>query len=84
MQLMTADGRVSAYGLACGYVERVTLGATQLSLWCEHGVYHVRAHEFGGHGRLFWDSFRLLGAARKRFDVAANMIQLSGSLAYVS
>lgn len=77
MDLMTVDGRVSAYGLACGYIERATLSETQLSLWCEHGVYHVRAHDFGGHGRLFWDSFRLLSAARKRFDMAANMILLT-------
>lgn len=72
-------GLVSAYGFACGYVEQAEIGETRIRLWQEHGSYHVRAHEhgFGGHGRLFWDSFSTLSEARKRFARAAGMIRLS-------
>ena len=77
--LMTKAGFVSAYGLACGYVEQAVIGETRIRLWAEGGCYHVRAHEsgFGGHGRLFWDSFELLADARTRFATAAGMIRLS-------
>lgn len=75
--IKTSAGLVSAYGFACGYCERAKFGETEVSLWREHGVYHVRAHNFGYHGRLFWDSFRLLSDARKRFMSAGRSI-LSG------
>lgn len=40
--------RLSAYQLACGYVEawrfvRATEEPIELRLWKEHGTYHVRA-----------------------------------------
>ncbi len=78
-ELRTANGRISAYGFACGYVEQAKIGDIRIRLWINHGCYHVRAHEhgFGGRGRLFWDSFRTLGAARKRFRTACGMIGFS-------
>ena len=78
-EIKTAGGRVSAYGFACGYGEQAEIGNVSVRLWSEHSTYHVRAHEsgFGGRGRIFWDSFRTLGAARKRFATAANMLQLT-------
>lgn len=78
-EIRTARGLVSAYGFACGYVERAIIGEISVSLWHENGCYHVRAHEsgFGGRGGLFWDSFRMLGEARKRFATAAGMLRLS-------
>lgn len=78
--LKTKGGLVSAYGFGCGYSERAKFGETEITLWCEHGTYHVRAHNFGIHGRLFWDSFRLLAAARKRFNSGARAILLGETL----
>lgn len=75
-------GRLTAYALGCGSVMQVKIGlkpaasshclpyCTQVRLWREHCIYHVRAHEFNGRGRLFWDSFHTLKEARKRFSAA--------------
>ncbi len=76
-ELRTSNGRVSAYGFACGYIEQAKIKTISLRLWSENGCYHVRAHDFETHGRLFWDSFRLLSGARKRFTVAAGMLHLT-------
>jgi hypothetical protein len=59
---------LSAYNLACGYVQRFEQGSFRVSLWKEHGVYHVRAHEFDGRGRIAWDVFETLTDARKSFQ----------------
>ncbi len=57
--------------LACGYVQREYLyDDATVSLWMEHGVYHVRAHDFETHTRLFWDAFPTLTEARKRYALA--------------
>ena len=61
-------GRLTAYALACGYVESKDLGAVHLSLWSEHGVFHVRAHNRGEGRRVFWESFRTLTDARRHYD----------------
>jgi hypothetical protein len=43
----------------------VALHGAQLTLWNEGGpCYHVRAHDFDGPGRLFWESFDRLCDAR--------------------
>src|ERR1700759_403472 len=61
--------RLTAYEFACGYVQHAERGmqhdpenlaptaGVSLTLWKEHGTFHVRAHDFGKHERLFWDSF---------------------------
>lgn len=67
-ELRTKSGHVSAYGFACGYVESVYHGRVNVTLWQEHGVYHVRAHDHGERRRVFWESFRLLSDARRHFD----------------
>ena len=59
---------LSAYNLACGYVQRFERGNFTVSLWKEHGVYHVRAHEFDGRGRIAWEVFSTLKPARKAFQ----------------
>lgn len=67
MKFYDTKGRLTAYALACGYIERKHNGSVQTTLWAEHGVYHVRAHDFEAHSRVFWDSFERLGEARERF-----------------
>jgi hypothetical protein len=58
---------LSAYALACGYVQRVEIGDYRVSLYREHGVYHVRAYNFEQSKRIAWDVFHTLGEARKAF-----------------
>lgn len=72
-ELKTKGGLVSAYGFACGYIERKQLGTVSVSLWSESGIYHVRAH-CAHHGRRFWESFRTLGAARKHYNHARALL----------
>lgn len=63
MKTNRRDGTLSAYGLACGYVERVN-GATLVR---EHGIYHVRGWVMGTHGQPVraWQCFERLVNARK-------------------
>ncbi len=77
-KFLTKRGLISAYGLACGYIERKRLGTVSVSLWSEHGVYHVRAH-CSHHGRRFWESFRTLSAARKHYNHARALLVAKAS-----
>jgi hypothetical protein len=65
-RFQNANGDVSLYGFACGHIQRKEENNIRLDLWKE-GVWHVRAHEFDGRGRLFWESFDTLTQARKFF-----------------
>ncbi len=68
--LKRKDGKLTAYGFACGYMEyREFNDGHSIRLWQEHGVYHVRMHH-KYNGRIFWDSFRTLTEARKRYQKA--------------
>lgn len=67
--------QVSAYYLACGYVQRREpkhWPGIQVTLWRELGTYHVRAHDFRQHAHIFWYSFATLKDARKLFAAAVN------------
>lgn len=62
--LRTKANEVSAYGFACGYSEsRDTEHGYSVTLWREHGTYHVRIHD----RRIAWESFSTLAAARRFF-----------------
>jgi hypothetical protein len=62
-------GRLTPYAFACGYVEQKDLNGVQITLWNEGGpCYHVRAHDFNTHERVFWESFPRLSDARRLFD----------------
>jgi hypothetical protein len=77
------DGRLTAYALACGDVEQYEIGdrhvwtlenpqlsGRQVTLWEEHGVYHVRHHDFERFGRISWSTHTKLSAARRYYDAA--------------
>lgn len=64
----TVRGRLTSYALACGYTESRYIGDVRVSLLHEHGVYHVRAHDYGAGKRKFWEAFNKVGEARKCFD----------------
>lgn len=76
--LRTKRGRLAAYALACGYIERHTCpvkgsrAVREVQLWREPAcdVYHVRAHCFAKAKRLFWHSFKTVTEARTCFDKA--------------
>lgn len=65
----TKSGRLTPYALACGYIEQKDIDGVQVTLWNEGGpCYHVRAHNFKTHERIFWESFTRLSDARRLFD----------------
>lgn len=70
----TKTGRLTAYALACGYIEQFEANEKRVTLWAEHGSLHVRAHDFANNKRVFWDCPETLTQARKRFDVAKRAI----------
>lgn len=70
-QFYNADGSLTRYGLACGYIDREVKGDNSLELWFEHNCYHVRQHN-QVVGRVFWATFdsNQLAQARKRYNQA--------------
>jgi hypothetical protein len=64
-----ADGSLTAYALACGYLEQKEEKGIQVTLWHEGACYHVRGHDHNKNNRLFWDSFENndLKGARKHY-----------------
>jgi hypothetical protein len=59
---------LSDYELSCGYVESAMRNKVQVKLWKEHGVYHIRAHDFNSHARIDWKVYPELKQARACFD----------------
>jgi hypothetical protein len=55
----TKAGKLTRYAFLCGYVEK----KGELSLWMQHGVYHVNG--FAPDGKRLWESFDTLTPARK-------------------
>lgn len=65
MELKTKQGKLTAYGFACGYVER----SGPFTLLMEHGVYHVKG--YGVNGRVY-RSYRTLTQARRGLRTIRN------------
>jgi hypothetical protein len=69
--LKTKRGRLTAYGLACGYIESKSVGDVGTTLHREHGVYHVRQFDRRPEASVFrtlWRSFSKLREARACFN----------------
>ena len=65
MDILTKSGSISAYGFACGYVERKANGTTGLwkKMYKEHNVFHVRSNVKD----VEWKSFDTLKDAKKAY-----------------
>ena len=63
---------LTLYALSCGYVqeaESVINGRKiRVTLWMEHGAFHVRAHDFTVEGRLDWVVENSLADARHHYN----------------
>jgi hypothetical protein len=74
--------RLTRYEFVCGYIQQAesanctVSSGRQLTLWMEHGTFHVRAHDFGKHERLFWDVFDTMTEANKRYFQAKRELAL--------
>jgi hypothetical protein len=67
MEFYTKNGYLTSYGLSCGYIEKYIKDDKQITLWKEHGVYHVRAHDFNTGLRIAWHTTYSLTEARKLY-----------------
>jgi hypothetical protein len=73
---MMAKTQLSAYNLACGDIEQKTpRPEIVVTLWREHGCYHVRAHNFNTKTRLLWFVTPRLKEARSYFNTAIRHIK---------
>lgn len=63
------NGKITPYGLACGYVEQYEGATYGVRLWQE-GCYHVRVHHTSGYVGYIqdsWESFGTLTEARRAY-----------------
>ena len=60
LSLKTKSGKLTAYGLSCGYIEKDRV--TDLAIWHQSGCYHVGGWFNDKHYR---ESFKTLSAARR-------------------
>ena len=64
----TKSDRLTAYALACGYVEEHETNNKRVTLYAEFSLYAVRGYDFNTGTRLFWENFERLVDARKFYD----------------
>lgn len=74
----TKSGRLTLYGLSCGYIEQTILGMHRVRLWREHNCLHVKAFDHGEKLTLAHERFTRLTAARDYFDAIVNALRVSG------
>ena len=66
MNLHTKRGKLSSYGLSCGYIERYTTKDVRIQLSKENNCYHVKASNKTHEGKWQgWQSYDTLTEARK-------------------
>jgi len=67
MEIYRKDGNLSAYGYACGYVNRVENNITNQykELYKEYNVFHVK---WNIDNEREWESFDSLNDALKKFN----------------
>lgn len=64
------NGKLTAYGLACGYVETHEKDTKKVELYVQHECYHVRFFDTGKQFKwIEWNSTRSLTDARKMFSL---------------
>lgn len=56
---------LTASQLACGYIERLSLKHGTVTLWREHGIYHVKRISYFIDGRPIQDSWVCLETVKE-------------------
>lgn len=69
-----ADGSLTAYALACGYIQQKQAGPLKAELYHD-GCYHVRAFRDGK--RVYWEGFGKLGEARRHYAKIRALVNAS-------
>jgi hypothetical protein len=58
---------LTAYNLACGYIQRTEYNGIRIDLWHEGACYHTRVHDFNTHKRVVWNCHEKLSDARRDY-----------------
>ena len=68
--IFTTTGKISAYGFACGYIDKKTVNGYTIEMYMEHSHYHVRRlYTLTNGSDRVWETYTSeeLGKARKRY-----------------
>ena len=67
--IFNKNGFLSAYGLACGYIQKHETKTHETQLYIEHSIYHVRQVVISKYSRSvdFWQCFETLSEAKKQY-----------------
>lgn len=62
------NNSLTSYSFACGYIEEYTLHGYRLTMYMEHGAYHVMLTKSssGAIIRIFWETFGNMEMAKAR------------------
>ena len=66
-EIFNKNGSLSAYGFACGHVDKREYKNSSVELYKEHNTYHVRRFIEGN--RDIWESFDTLKEAKRLFKL---------------
>ena len=64
------SGFLSAYGFACGYIQKYSTDNFEVQLYREHSIYHLRFIRITEFSRSvdFWQCFDNLNGAKKMYN----------------
>jgi len=71
--LKTKKGFTSEYGFACGYIEQIETKKIKLTMYLEHGIYHIQAYRYDEKSLIsrndckIWNSYETLTEAKKEY-----------------
>ena len=71
----TKKGWLTAYGLACGYIETVDSDRYTVELFVSGGI-HVRAYDHEEKYRISWDCYDTISEARKAFSALCRELKV--------
>jgi hypothetical protein len=73
IKIHNKNGQLSAYGFACGYVDRIgELGIEYVEIYIEHSHFHVR---YGMQSWIVWNTYDTLTPARNFYNQIAKCIK---------
>jgi len=74
MNINTKRGNLSAYGLACGYIEQSENGNNRVTLYRESCAYHVTCFNMYT-GDKKWDCYDTLKEAQQAYKNLGGMLK---------
>lgn len=73
-KLKNKDGFTSEYGFMCGYIENIQTEKIKLTMFLEHGIYHIQAYRNDKKTYItrddcrIWKTYDKLTEAKKQYN----------------